>query len=328
LTVLNDSTFSQTSVAESPVFSFGPFTLDDGRGVLMCDDVEIPLRPKAYDVLIYLLTHQGRIVSREELMGAVWPDVVVTDDSLTQCLIDIRKALKDDQHLCVRTVPRRGYLFDVAVKTTVPRETASRSRNLAHWRRPSYWTLVFMSALTVAVGATWWHLGGKLERSIEDKTIALPAGEVSIAVLPFVDLSEEGGNEFLAEGISEEILNLLSQIPEMNVIARTSSFSFRDQNLEIGVIARHLNATHLLEGSVRTSGDRVRVTAQLIDGASGLHLWSQGYDDRLDDTLALQSTIASEVTEVLASTLLDSGELEFAQEHSASGDSKPQGRSL
>ncbi len=129
--------------------------------------------------------------------------------------------------------------------------------------------------------------------------------EVAIAVLPFADLSKEGDQAYLADGVSEEILNLLTQVSGLTVIARTSSFSMRDQNLDIVTIAQRLNVTHVLEGSVRKSGDRIRVTAQLVDGHSGIHLWSQTYDDRLDDVFAVQTGIARAVAGVLASKLLD-----------------------
>jgi TolB-like protein/Tfp pilus assembly protein PilF len=126
----------------------------------------------------------------------------------------------------------------------------------------------------------------------------------SVAVLPFVNMSEDSGNEYFADGLSEELLNMLVKIPELRVAARTSSFSFKDKELTISEIARELNVSHVLEGSVRKSGNRVRITAQLIKADDGFHLWSETYDRTLDDIFLVQDQIASEVTRALEVTLL------------------------
>jgi len=126
----------------------------------------------------------------------------------------------------------------------------------------------------------------------------------TIAVLPFVNMSDEAGNEYFADGLSEELLNLLAKVPNLRVAARTSSFSFRDKEMTVADIARQLHVDHVLEGSVRKSGDRVRITAQLIEAREGFHLWSETYDRRLDDIFAVQDEIAAAVVEALKLQLL------------------------
>jgi adenylate cyclase len=126
----------------------------------------------------------------------------------------------------------------------------------------------------------------------------------SVAVLPFVNMSEDSGNEYFADGLSEELLNMLVKIPELRVAARTSSFSFKDKDLTISEIAHELNVSHVLEGSVRKSGDRVRITAQLIKADDGFHLWSENFDRTLDDIFVVQDEIAAEVTKALEVALL------------------------
>jgi adenylate cyclase len=126
----------------------------------------------------------------------------------------------------------------------------------------------------------------------------------SVAVLPFVNMSEDSGNEYFADGLSEELLNMLVKIPELRVAARTSSFSFKDKDLTISEIAHELNVSHVLEGSVRKSGDKVRITAQLIKADDGFHLWSENFDRTLDDIFVVQDEIASEVTAALEVALL------------------------
>ena len=291
-------------------YEFGHFVLDVGRGALLRDGEEIALRPKSFDVLHYLVRHPQRLVGREELLKAGWPGVVVTDDSLTQCLIEIRKALGDDDRSIVRTVPRRGYRFELPVQPTagapgkaaeaVPGRGSERSPTA---RMPSSWTLAALAVLAVALAATWWRAGPNGGPGPEFAADWQPS-DTSIAVLPFADMSPDGDQEYLADGIAEEILNLLAQVRGLTVIARTSSFSFREQRVDVGTIARRLNVAHILEGSVRKSGDRVRVTAQLIDGATGVHLWSETYDRQLDDLFATQDEIAQSVTEVLRARLL------------------------
>jgi len=126
----------------------------------------------------------------------------------------------------------------------------------------------------------------------------------SIAVLPFVNMSDDPGNEYFSDGISEELLNLLTRIPELRVAARTSSFSFKEQNLEIPEIAKRLKVAHVLEGSVRKAANQVRITAQLIKADDGYHLWSESYDRTLDDIFAIQDEIAGAVVDALKLTLL------------------------
>src|SRR5262249_15190399 len=137
-----------------------------------------------------------------------------------------------------------------------------------------------------------------------NETTALPISPDSIAVLPFVNMSEDKANEYFSDGISEELLNLLSKIPQLKVAARTSSFSFKSKGVEIPEIARQLHVVNVLEGSVRKSGDQLRITAQLIRAAEGYHLWSETYDRKMDDIFKIQDEIAGEVVKELKVKLL------------------------
>src|SRR5262249_11917438 len=146
----------------------------------------------------------------------------------------------------------------------------------------------------------FWLLQGS--RHAERSAAAQPT-QLSIAVMPFVDMSEAQDQAYFAEGLSEEILNLLAQSTTLRVTARTSSSSFKVRTADIATIESTLKVTHVLEGSVRRSGNRVRVTAQLIDSAGSVHLWSQTYDRDVTDVLEIQDEIAAAVAESLQVTL-------------------------
>jgi TolB-like protein/Tfp pilus assembly protein PilF len=133
---------------------------------------------------------------------------------------------------------------------------------------------------------------------------AVAPNDKSIAVLPFVNMSDDAANEYFSDGISEELLNLLSKIPELRVISRSSAFSYKGKDLKLAQVAAELNVAHILEGSVRKAGQRVRITAQLIEASSDSHLWSETYDRQLDDIFAIQDEIAATVVEQLKVTLL------------------------
>lgn len=142
------------------------------------------------------------------------------------------------------------------------------------------------------------HQKGRTEALVESY------GDKSIAVLPFVNMSDDAANEFFSDGISEELLNLLTKIPELRVTSRSSAFAFKDEKIDIPTVAEKLNVAHILEGSVRKVGNQVRITAQLIDARSDSHLWSETYDRQLDDIFAIQDEIAATVVKQLKITLL------------------------
>jgi len=291
--------------AEHRRYCFGQFILDVDRGSLLWEGKDIPLRPKCFEVLSYLVEHPGVLISKGKLLAAVWGDVVVTEDSLTQCLIQIRRALGDRSKTIVKTVPRRGYLFDVPVELHEPlvESSAPTARQpVLQNRKPSRWSVGAASVLALAIVVTWWS-----SRTPESghAVIGPPALPNSIAVLPFADMSPGHDQEYFADGLSEEVLNLLAQIPELLVIARTSSFSFKGQQQDIETIAQKLNVANILEGSVRKDGDTIRITAQLVSASNSAHLWSKTYDRTLENVFAVQSDIAGSVAGFLKVKLLD-----------------------
>jgi TolB-like protein/Tfp pilus assembly protein PilF len=198
----------------------------------------------------------------------------------------------------IETVPRHGYRF---IGTIEPVSSAVQAQSSSHVesappaeapsRRGLYLAVAAMIFVALVSGALW--------RTWDREPASSRRAEKSIVVLPFADLSPERDQEYFTDGLTEELLNSLAQSKDLRVIARTSAFSFKGQNVDIATLAERLNVTHVLEGSVRKSGHRLRITAQLVDAANSLHVWSETYDRRLDDVLDLQSDIASAVAEAL-----------------------------
>ena len=165
--------------------------------------------------------------------------------------------------------------------------------------------LAGMTALLAGV----WYAGRQSAPAVGADSVASADAEAgpmsaSIAVLPFVNMSDDASNEYFSDGISEELLNLLAKIPELQVAARTSSFSYKNQDVKLADVARELNVAHVLEGSVRKSGNEVRITAQLIKADDGFHMWSDTWDRTLDDIFAIQDEIAADVVAQLKVSLL------------------------
>lgn len=287
------------------VFAFGEFRLDTNRGALLKDSKEVRLRPKSFEVLRHLVQKHGELVSKDELFAAVWGRTVVSDDCLTQCLIDVRKAIDDRSRQAIRTVPRRGYIFTLAVRELRIPESAKAPVGSGDVRRKrSGWLVGGASGLAIALvvlGAGAYFTRDGLE---QDTGKHVAADSPAVAVLPFVDISLEGDNQYFSEGVSEEILNLLARVPDLRVVARRSSFSFKDTNQDIATIAEKLRVAYVLEGSVRRWGDRVRVTAQLIDASNSMHIWSHTYDRQLGDVLDVQTEIAGAVANSLQVALM------------------------
>lgn len=286
--------------------------------------VEQPLEPKAFAVLALLTGTPGRAFTREEILDAVWGHRHVTQGVLNRVMSLLRQALGEDaQHpRRLHTVHGVGYRFELPEATTAsalavrqtgtqdddaplpqaPPSSQTPDEPLPIRRRP--WWAVFAVAVLFAIAAIAW-----LPRppAPPASTVAEPVPAVpqrpSLAVLPFADLSQARDQQYLADGLAEDILHQLAQSPALRVISRTSSFSFRDSREDLRSIGRALDATYLLEGSVRRDGDRLRVTAQLIRADDGSHLWSRTYARELRDVFAVQADVAADVAQALSVTL-------------------------
>lgn len=307
----------EASDPDRKVYQFAGFTLDLGSGTLSAGEAEIALRPKSFEVLRYLVEHAGLLATKDEMLQAVWGHHHVSDGSLAQCIIDIRKALGDSGQTLVRNIPRRGYVLHAAVTVreqdgAMPPDThgggapSGQTRPVRPGRNRRLVRVMTVTALLLLIvaGIELFLANGSSSSPHRSEAAAM-AHDNSIAVLPFLDLSANSDQAWFAEGLSEEILNSLSQYPDLRVIARTSSFSFKDSKLDIPAIGSRLGVAYVLEGSVRKAKQTVRITAQLVSAGDGTHLWSQTYDRQLENILQLQSEIAAAVADALEVQLVE-----------------------
>ncbi|HEY7640212.1 MAG TPA: winged helix-turn-helix domain-containing protein [Steroidobacteraceae bacterium] len=271
-------------------FRIGDLTLDTGRRLLLCDSKPVALGPLTYQLLLTLVQAAPNVVTHDELARSIWGGRPVSPETISQRVKLLRDALSDDPHnpRYVELVRGQGYKLLPQVEV-LPQEPAAggRSRWLA-------WVGAAAILLLVAVAVVF--------SIVRAPTSAVRQGS-SIAVLPFVDLSPAGDQQYLADGMAEEILNLLAKTTSLRVIARTSSFSFRGKETDVRRIAEVLGVTNVLEGSVRREGDRIRVTVRLVAAADGSRLWSEAYDQQVGNILALQSDVAASVAAALKANL-------------------------
>src|SRR5262245_51765451 len=273
---------------------FDGWTLRGQPRELFKDGVRFRLQELLLKILDELLTNPGEVVTREQLIARLWPKRVVDFESaLNAAVRRLRAALGDEAETprYIETIPRHGYRF---IGTVLPPLAAVEAPPATHSARsPSKraWLSIAAVGLVAVIGAMVWFLGN--ERA------ARQSAPQAIVVLPFVDLSAQQDQQYFSDGLTEELISRLAAELPLRVIARTSSFSFKGGNVDIATVATKLGVSHVLEGSVRKSGDQVRITAQLIDATNSSHLWTQSYDRKLDDFVKVQEEIAQSVAGAL-----------------------------
>src|SRR5580704_14668863 len=320
----------------SNLYRFGRFSLDSRKRTLSRADSPVPLTPKAFDVLLFLAQNPNRLVTKEELLQAVWGDTFVEEGNLTQYISHLRKALGDnseDSRLIV-TIARKGYQFTADV--TVTQQGATPNHAAAHAptfesspaqtqalpesptdegipKAPKLWrTAAALATLAIIlVGVTYAsrrHFAG----------MAPPKSQkIMLAVLPFENLTGDPNKEYLADGLTEETISQLGRLnPEqLGVIARTSVMGYKHKDERLDQIGRDLSVQYILENSFRESGDHIRLTAQLIQVKDQTHLWSQDYDYPVKDILKIEDDVAKALAHEIRVRLTSQQQAELAQSH-------------
>jgi TolB-like protein len=252
------------------LFLFDNYARDSDRRELRRGTDLVPLEPKVFDLLVYLLRNRDRVVSRDDLIAGVWERRIVSESALASCISAARSAIADsgDEERLIKTVPRKGVRFvGIVGQQTVQTD--------------------------LQAGET-----------ASDKARALCLPDLpSIAVLPFNNISSDPEQQYFADGIVEDIIAGLSRIKWLFVIARNSSFIYKGKTFDIKQVGRELGVRYVLEGSVRKAGSRVRITAQLIEAETGIHIWAERYDRQLEDVFAFQDNLTLSVLGAIEPTL-------------------------
>jgi TolB-like protein/DNA-binding winged helix-turn-helix (wHTH) protein/Tfp pilus assembly protein PilF len=307
------------------IYQFGDFRLDPEKRLLSRDGSLVPLTPRVFDTLLYLVSHHGEMLEKERLMDAIWPDSIVEENNLTQNISALRRVLGETPgtHRFIVTVPGRGYRFVATVEHgtagAVPPDRESpeahpivevESSTLAgpplspKRSRPTVILLTTAGFVAAVIAALYLWQTRPPAGTAKSSTLAIVLPEKSIAVLPFANLSDDKENAFFTEGVQEDILTALGKVTDLKVISRTSVVSYvAGPARNIVQIAQELGVGNILEGSVRRAGGKVRVTAQLIETRTRTHLWAETYDRELTDVFAIQSDIAQQIAAALKAKL-------------------------
>jgi adenylate cyclase len=251
------------------LYLFEDYVLDTGTRELRRGDAPVAIEPKAFDLLAYLIENRQRVVSKDDLIAAVWDGRIVSDTALFTRINAARTAIGDsgEAQRFIKTLPRKGLRFVGLVREE---------------QQPSG---VAGAAITRAEKPT--------------PTLPLP-DRPSIAVLPLDNLSGDKGQDYFSDGITEDILTELSRFSELFVIARNSSFQYKGKAVDVRQVGRELGVRYVLQGSIRRAGDRVRISVQLADAVTGAQRWAERYERQLDDVFAVQDEVACTIVAILA----------------------------
>ncbi|MGC9951083.1 MAG: winged helix-turn-helix domain-containing protein [Bryobacteraceae bacterium] len=285
------------SLQAKAVFEFGLFRLNPAERLLLRQQVQVRLPPKAFDALVVLVENPGHLLEKEELLRRVWPGTFVEESNLAQHISILRKALQDGENgfRYIETVPKRGYRFVAEVRQLggIPADTGTPPERMPRERRHSFRSLTFaiavlgvLMAALILTPPVWKRL-----RSFGTQPIQ------SLAVLPLRNLSGDPEQDYFAEGMTEALITDLARIPGLKVISRTSIVQYKDSHKRLPQIARELGVDGVVEGSVLRSGNRVRITAQLVRGATDQHIWARSYERDLRDLVTLEDGVSRSIAE-------------------------------
>ena len=301
------------------VFHLGDKLVDPARCTIMSGGETTRIEPRVMDVLMLLVSRAGHVITREEFISVVWGGTFVSDEVLSRCIYRLRQALGDNpkKPVFIETVPKRGYRLIVPVgktvtehelvseTTSVTKESSLAQQSVASsvqqgvsvLKRPVWVVSLIGICLLVAIYIY------KVVGSQQQYDPVVDKGSNTIAVLPFVNLGVTEDNDYIGEGISEELIGLLAKVPNLKVVARTSSFKFRDKGADVQRIAEILGVANVVEGSVQVEGNRIRVKARLVDPNTAYHLWSETYDTRFEGVFTVQEEIAGAIVRALKVSL-------------------------
>ena len=335
----------QQNISAEETFYVGDWRVDPAAGRISNQGVEHKIEPKAMTVLVCLARQQGHVVSRETLEEQVWTGMVVGYDSLASAIIKLRKAFGDDSKnpRFIETVPKKGYRLICSVHTdladldeipedeskerpseqaeeTPTQPTMAANEASVKTKKPQITVVIPVVILltVVAIAAVYIFKDEApvtLQSSAQQSTDRLV-----IAVLPFKNLSDDVQQDYFSDGITADLITDLSKITGLSVIARNSVFIYKNTDVDIRDVKQELGVGYVVEGSVRKVGDRVRISARLIDASNSINIWADRFDGTLDNLFAFQDSVTTKIINSLEVTLTEKDRSRLAQKYSNSID--------
>jgi len=295
------------------MYEFGPFRLIPEERQLLRDNQPVPLTPKCFDLLVVLVENTGHLIEKDQLLKRIWPDSFVEEANLSVNMSALRRALGEgpNKHQYVETVPRRGYRFvagvterwddgiqsparesteEAARQTSTPSQATASGRGLLF--QP--WALALIGLLSVSALLVGLNLSGLRDRLLGKVN---PVSIQSLAVLPLENLSNDTSQDYFGDGMTEALITDLAKIGAVRVMSRSSVMKYKGARKPLSEIGRELNVDAVLTGSVVRSGERVRITVQLVHAATDRNLWADSYERDLRDVLALQREVARDIVD-------------------------------
>ena len=303
------------TLASSNPVTIGKWTFHADSLLLERSDSSVKLESRVAYLLYYLAEKAGTPVSRAELTDHVWSGIVVGDEALTTAINKLRNAFGDDSHHpeVIKTIPKVGYQLIADVEFSTSRATPHKLES-ATGKGNAFFGIAVIGVLLVAAGV--FFLSELLEAPGEmispEKAVIEQPEKLSIVVLPFKNMSGDSDQEYFVDGMTEDLITDLSKISALTVISRMSSFTYKGQSPDVSSVANELGISHVVEGSVRKAGNRVRISAQLID-AAGTHIWADRYDREVNDIFSLQDEVRGRIVAALAVKLTPAEERRLAR---------------
>ena len=285
-------------------FRIGAWLIEPQLNTVSRNGITAHLEPKVMEVLMCLARRASETVSKEELLQTVWPNTFVTEDGIKRAISELRRVFEDDvrEPRIIQTIPKRGYRLLVPIEaisgaqgTAIAQPGQESPKAGRNWRALALLSSGVAALLLISAGALY------LRKRQSEKDANPPIH--SIAVLPLQNLSGDPNQEYLSDGITAGLITGLAQIDSLKVISRTSSMQYKQTKKSLPEIARELNVDGILEGTVQRSGDRVRITAQLIHGPSDKHIWANGYERGLGDVFALERDVTEDIARQIQARL-------------------------
>jgi TolB-like protein/DNA-binding winged helix-turn-helix (wHTH) protein/Tfp pilus assembly protein PilF len=301
-----------------PTFDFGPFRLDTSDRALLRAGERLELPPRVFDTLLTLVQSGGRLLEKDELMQTVWPNTVVEENNLSQAVYLLRRILHDGENGAryIETVPKRGYRFVARVEQVEndeesslierpsqvrlepasgnPRDNGSSQSRIQAPPKPR-WVVWGIAGLIGILAAVLVVEAGRWRDRQKNQSDSEPIR--SVAVLPLQNLSNDPEQEYFADGMTDELITELAQVRQLKVVSKTSIMQYKGVRRPLSEIGRELGVDAVVEGSILRSGNRVRITAQLIRTATDHHIWAKAYEGDLKNVLSLQALVAGAITD-------------------------------